>query len=526
MKIDREPTAAQQADITSEEDLDKTVGITYAQQADVKPAKVDRKPVVAQQADVKPEKVDRKPEARVVPKTEQTKNSTAAQQKKKIAGIIPLIAVGILAVIVVLLMLRSCDRNEGSNNPPVDPYQGQLSAQDSTAGTVDNAMQTEGTVPVQLEWSEWTQKLPEYVTEANYVIENDTWVLEITSSTKESTMNGWELFDTVEAGSGFGVWSDWSDTKPKTLDTRQIDDQVRYRYRTKETTTGTSATKSGWTKYDTTVNWGEYGAWKWSTDPVKESDSRKVDEPKVQYRYRTITTKTEYKEGAWSKWQDTKVEKTELRNVRERVVYPYYYYYCTKCGPSARSPYWGNTRCETCGEKSITKDTETIRWFESPWSKSKDGENGKKYQYIGGELYWNWTSGSAKTQYQYCTKELTQVKEYGSWSEWGDKSYKKSDTLDVETRTLYRYCERSKVTTYHFWRWSSWSSWFDSKKSFPKDCDVGEATCYRYRDQVKETTYYFRRWSDWSEYSDTNPGEVEGVESKEVTVYRYKSKTA
>lgn len=146
-------------------------------------------------------------------------------------------------------------------------------------------------------------------------------------------MDGWELYDTVESNGGYEPWSEWSEAKMDTTATREVETQIRYRYRLREITTGTSSSKDGWTKYDTTYSWGDYGSWSsWSTSAVSNSDSRKV-ETKTQYRYRSISYSTEYTGwSSWSSWQDGYVSETDLRDVETRTVWGYYYYPCPSCG--------------------------------------------------------------------------------------------------------------------------------------------------------------------------------------------------
>ena len=53
--------------------------------------------------------------------------------------------------------------------------------------------------------------------------------------------------------------------------------QEKWTYTQTEYTTGTSSTKSGWTLYDSTWEWGSYGSWSsWSKTSVSSSDSREV----------------------------------------------------------------------------------------------------------------------------------------------------------------------------------------------------------------------------------------------------------
>ena len=434
-----------------------------------------------------------------------------------------LLGLGILLAVVLFLLLRSCSGETPDNKP---------------AGTnTQSTITTEGSsvTPEQLEWSNWTDKLPAGVAADKYEIEEKTLyssrTQETTSSTEKKTMDGWELFDTVEANGAFGLWSDWSASKADSSATREVEIQTRYRYRDKETTTSSSATKDGWIKYDTTYSWGNYGAWSsWSTSAVSNSDSRKV-ETKTQYRYRSISYSTQYTSwGSWSSWQDTAVSETDLRDVETRTAYHYYYFICSNCGKHLP----GQNLCYSwdggCGRTNTGGSYTELR-LETPYSSTVDfGGVGMRYITVNGDKVFAYTSSSSQyyrapiTQYRYRTRSTQQITNYGSWSSWGDTAYSNSSTRQVETRTVYRYCDRSKVATYHFYRWGGWSNWSENKVSATNDRQVENTTYYRYRDQVKTTTYYFRRWTDWSSYSENPITASETMEVQTKTQYRYKEK--
>ena len=443
-----------------------------------------------------------------------------------------LIAAGVVVAVVLFLLLRSCGTEEPDYYQPDFPMDGEYS---DTEPTDEQEPTDEATVPDtgndtpdQLEWSDWVEKLPDNVSADKYDIEEKTVyssrVIETTSSTQSDKMDGWELFDKVEANGGFGPWSNWSDSKVTASATRKVETQKRYRYRDKETSTGTSKSKSGWTLDESkkpTESWGNYGAWSsWSTTKVSNSDSRKV-ETKTQYRQRSVSGSNSF--TSWSAWQNTEVTASSTREVEKKVYYPYYYYYCTKCGDGAKSPFCGNdVRCERCRRTgTVTSETKVVKWFESPWDASKDWGDGKKYQYFDQVMYWNDTLLKPKTQYRYRDR----IAQYGEWSSWSDTAVSENANRQIETRTVYRYCDRSKVVTYHFYRWGKWTAWSANKATASGTRQVEETTYYRYCDQVSATTYYFRRWSAWSEYSEQAVTPVENqVDVKIKTQYRYRSK--
>jgi hypothetical protein len=148
----------------------------------------------------------------------------------------------------------------------------------------------------------------------------------------------------------------------------------------------------------------------------------------------------------------------------------------------------------------------------------------KYYVTVNGQKWYISQSTSATTQYRYATRTTKQVANYGSWSSWGDTAYSASSSREVETRTVYRYRDRSQVPTYHFYRWGSWSAWSANQVSAGQNRQVESQPFYRYRDQVLTTTYYFRRWSDWTEYSATEAIASDTVNVETKTLYRYKKK--
>ena len=497
---------------------DKTTGPVFNT---VQKAKVDN--VIADDSDATVGPTFVAKSSPVEEKEEKTSNtqetiSNDGNQKKNIFKYV-LIGLGVIVAIVLFLLLRSCgEENSDHKSSGTTDTQSTITTEDSCI------------TPEQLEWSDWIDQLPEGVTADNYEIEEKTLyssqTQETTSSTESSTMDGWELFDTVEVNGEFGPWSDWSKTKREPSTTRQVRTQTMYHYKDKETTTSSSSTKDGWTLYDTTYSWGDYGAWsEWSLTAVANSDSRMV-KTKTQYQYRSVSYSTEYTDwGPWSEWSIDCVVEDELTDVETATVWGYYYFSCPYCGT-----HLGNsTACYTdmggCGKILGTSVAiwhqirSPIPWDSAQWN-AADGYSA----YIDGEKVFKWADGGVQTGYRYCTRSTQQVVSYGNWSDWSDTACSNSSTQEVKTRTMYKYCDRSQVTTYHFYRWSEWSDWSKDEVAATNDRRVESETWYQYCDQTKTTTYYFRRWTNWTEYSETvvNPSETVHVKTK--TLYQYKLK--
>lgn len=384
------------------------------------------------------------------------------------------------------------------------------------------------------DWSQWTDTLPDSVSSEDYIIEEQTLYrtrsLETTTS-DSPTLEGWEAVSATDGEEQVGQWSDWTEEKPVVSENLEFEEQTRYRYREKETTTGSSSTKSGWTLDEsaTTYTWGNYGSWSsWSTSAVSNSDSRKV-ETKTQYRYRNISYSTEYTSwSSWSSWSFDRQSTSDLKKEDSRYVYGYYYYTCPNCGAHMHG--W-NMYCPTwaggCGKGWITENMWTQVYSTTSWDAAglKDWHGtGKYYTYIDGQLVFKWTSGGSGTQYRYATRSTQQVANYGSWSSWGDTYYSNSSTREVQTRTVYRYCDRSKVATYHFWRWKDWEDWAETKPAAANNREIEEKKFYRTRSHTPTKVYHFQRWTDWTDWSNEEANDSDTLQVEKIIQYRYKPK--
>lgn len=192
--------------------------------------------------------------------------------------------------------------------------------------------------------------------------------------------------------------------------------------------------------------------------------------------------------------------------------------------------YWGEHICYTwlggCGRSNaVYSDSWHVVWSTTSWSNAKD-PHGTGHPFIGSppNALFVYTDGGSKTQYRYRTRTLDDVTTYSDWSSYSDTYQSSSSTKEVRTRTMYRYCDRTQVPTYHFQRWGSWSSWTTRPAASSATNQVESSTFYRYRDKVDKQTYIFYRWTDWSDWSETPIEETDSNEVEKKIVYRYKSK--
>ena len=207
-------------------------------------------------------------------------------------------------------------------------------------------------------------------------------------------------------GNTSGSWTAWSTTKPTGVDESLIESRKEYRYQNKWYTTGTSSYKNGWTLYDITTEWSDY--------------------------------------GSWSSWQDSSVTADDYTKVEKRTVYGYYYFKCGKCGAHMH----GYGTCWTwaggCGAKTYESGW-TAMHHPTSWNNAglKDWHGtGKYYTYLDGQLWFKWPEGGSKTQYRYCSRTKNTVYhfyQWGSWSDWSTSYVSANSERNVETRTVYRY---------------------------------------------------------------------------------------
>lgn len=382
-------------------------------------------------------------------------------------------------------------------------------------------------------WSDWVDSLPKGVNTQEYEIEDrkvySYRTKDITSSTSK-TKSGWTLYTSTGSGE-FGPWSTWNENAVSENSNRQVETRLCYRYRDMFTTTSQSASLSGWELYDTTYDQNNGGTWSaWQTTPVYASQTRQI-ETKEQYRTRDLdksTLQTSWSD--WGSWQDGYIQSSSTVQVDTRTVYGYYYYTCPRCGAHMHG--WQIT-CPTwaggCGKGYIDRDDWHEFWSTTPHSSVSFSDwygTGHYYAYVDGVLVFKWSDGMArgeatKTQYRSRDQVSWSTTEYGDWSSWGD-SYRQTTTMQVESRTVYRY--RDVQPTYHFRQWGAWSGWLESPISASDTRQVESKTLYRYKEKSNTAMYYFYRWSDWSDYSSTPVTESSDTEVRTMTQHRYKAR--
>ncbi len=216
----------------------------------------------------------------------------------------------------------------------------------------------------------------------------------------------------AEIGSGL-AWSDWLDTAPEEGQYTELEERTVYRSRDKEFTTDTVSSKDGWTLYDTTSQWGDYGAWSaWSKTPVTANDSTKVE------------TKTVTDTAAYTKYNLF-----------------YYRYYNSSYGK-----YFYTYGSGMGG----TKYTKSVKSSEVKYYNTFDGHNAyiktSGYYNFSGEVWF--LSGSQNVaavthkEYRYCTRALQNTYHFYRWldmTDWTADAIEATPDREVETKQQYRY---------------------------------------------------------------------------------------
>jgi len=333
-----------------------------------------------------------------------------------------LIALGIVIVIALFFLLRSCDVNKPSD----DPSQETTNTQSTEGGTEGS---TEGSTAAteQLVWSDWLDNLPEGITADKYDIEEKTLyssrTQETTSSTEKNTMDGWELYNTVEANGEFGPWSDWSASKVDSSANREVDTQTRYRYRDKETTSSKSSTMDGWTCYASEDN----------------------------YIY-----------GEWSSWMAGE-DYWSSHNAEIEITNGYSYWVVTYQGDEAIS---GGYTKVVFGEP---EHAEGYTWNDGTYTYKITQVMKAVYSRARSKTY------DSTTYYFY---------RWGNWSNWSTDKVSSSGDRQVENTTFYRYRDRAKDITYYFRRWTDWSAYSENEVTSSDSVEVQTKVQYRYKSKA------------------------------------------
>lgn len=167
--------------------------------------------------------------------------------------------------------------------------------------------------------------------------------------------------------------SDWTLASNVPSDAEIVN--TKWTYTLRSYTTSSSSSLSGWTKYDTTTN---YGAW-----------------------------------SGWSDWSLSNPGSSDVKEVQSQYVYGYYYFLCPKCGAHMH----GYPVCYTwgggCGASSMSLNSGVTKFFTNPWSSGGydfHGTGKTAYDGLGGGRWFKWDQ--AGTGYRYRTRSKSYTYHY------------------------------------------------------------------------------------------------------------------
>ena len=344
----------------------------------------------------------------------------------------------------------------------------------------------------------------------------------------------------------WSAWGGWQEEQLSPLSQqdyeRDVEVKTEYRYRDKETTTSSERSMNGWTLVDSQTLWSDYGDWSsWSTTAVSRSDSREV-ETKTQYRSRSIyyessstpinrsgyeLISTDVSYGSWSSWSTTPVSASSTRDVQTQTVQIGTRYrmghYCTGNVEGARYLTWPTNQSsnEIFNKHCVYHELGSFDSLSS-FTQQDGGYRGERCSNTCYLWYIMSTQGVYETQYRYRSIQYTyRYRYYGDWSSWTDGSQSGSSSKEVQTRTMYRYRDRTSSERNTFTRWSEFSQWSESPAQETSTREVQTRQLYRAKERKRTTVYYYYDWGEWSDWAQEpiEAGDERQVETR--TVYRY-----
>ncbi len=316
-------------------------------------------------------------------------------------------------------------------------------------------------------------------------------------------------------------WSEWLTKLPENVTETEylIESKTQYTYRTLNQTTSTQDELKGWTRDDDKTEIGDWSEWgEWGDEKAEESDSLKV-ESRVVYRYRLITGT--HKED-WTPWGTEEIEEAENRTIESKDQY-------RVRDRELKSSETKDDAALIAAGYTFLKTNRVERW--SAWSKEKPGDDVPEADIKTEERAVSPGSSSMETWYSVRTyvDEYVFVK-YGEWKVvdgstdadgWCDEKPQENESIDVQTRKVYR--SQDEVNEYG--EWSEWST--EDPAAEGSSLEAGKFVSESkttYRSATRTITYHFTKWGSWSNWTDTAYTETETRQIATRLLYRYKKK--
>ena len=195
---------------------------------------------------------------------------------------------------------------------------------------------------------------------------------------------------------------------------------------------------------------------------VSASNGYEIDDSGREYKSRTVSITTVREISDWSNWSIWTTERQSIDNpdTKEedtKQQYRYYRFVCPNCG----ADWYGYTTCMSCGQAMYVygsrdwgtgiKEGVHYMWYDLPkdsisWSRATSDNTAVRAS-LGTGVYWYYFNNKpgdyywSRTLYRYRARTIADVehKTYGDWSEWSSTPATSSSTMEVRTRTMYRY---------------------------------------------------------------------------------------
>ncbi len=272
----------------------------------------------------------------------------------------------------------------------------------------------------------------------------------------------------IAAGHSWTDWSEWSTEEPEAQEGRAIEQKTQYRFRTKETTTSTDPALSGWVQNGSSTYWSDY--------------------------------------GPWSAWTRTAITANDATQVETTALYRYYYFYCPVC--KGHEPFQGTS---DCGKYTLTGERDWhAEWFPTPYSQS----NSRVFSYTSEKRYTTSLGDGQIWCFSSANLNDTAI---------GTKDNHNSSNPEVIVKG-YRSRTRTEITEYSYYKWTEWTGWSDQEQLPSDTVEVGTRTLYRYRDEL---TYYVPGQEDTDGVVRSCSGSLDidsDLSGKAATVMVYQSK--
>lgn len=240
-------------------------------------------------------------------------------------------------------------------------------------------------------------------------------------------------------------WSEWSTTTPP-ANAKETQQKTQYRYRTKETSTGSDPEKAGWTTDSNGATWQQ------TSSGTHAYFSRPNGFNSSEY--------TNYSSSAISSYSNTTTKRDVSSASHRSYIYWHWAYPYTygNGGNTIIGDFYGDTWQNYEGSATVWEAFESsgdvTERTNSDGTVVVQGHSSYSYNWFKTEVYQQTYTDYAK-QYSYYR--------WSDWSAWQDDSVTASSDKQVEQRTVYRYLSDDNNATGHqfgtTWKYDAEGHW-------------------------------------------------------------------